>query len=72
MASDWAAGDNSHGSTVAKSKININPNHETLHSVVGVPEGQKLTASQKAIKPGDTPAVRKKKQFAINAAKWGK
>lgn len=65
---DWAAGGDSHGSKVAK--IKINPNHESLHSVLGVPEGQKLTASQKAIKPGDSDAVRKKKQFAINAPKW--
>lgn len=44
----------------------------SLHSALGVPQGQSIPASKESIKPGDSPAMRKKKQFAINAKKWGK
>ena len=41
-----------------------------LHKALGVKQGKKLTASEKAIKPGDSALMKKRKQFAINAAKW--
>ena len=44
----------------------------SLHTALGVPQGKKIPASKLAIKPGASPAVRKKKQFAKNAKKWGK
>jgi len=53
--------------------IKIKPqNKGKLHKQLGVPKGQKIPASKLAIKPGDSPAVKKEKQFAINAKKFKK
>ena len=42
----------------------------SLHKHLGVPKGKKIPASKLRIKSTDSPAIRKKKQFAINARKW--
>lgn len=42
----------------------------SLHKHLGVPQGKKIPASKLKIKSTDSPAIRKKKQFAINAKKW--
>jgi hypothetical protein len=42
----------------------------SLHTLLGVKQGSKIPASKEAIKPGDSPAMKKKKQFALNARKW--
>ena len=51
--------------------INIKPSHKgLLHKNLGVPQGRKIPASKLAVKSTDSEAVRKRKQFAINAKKW--
>ncbi len=51
--------------------INIKKSHRgLLHKNLGVAKGKKLSASQIAIKPGDSTAVKKRKVFAQNARKW--
>ncbi len=42
----------------------------SLHKLLGVAQGSKIPASKLSIKSGDSPATRKKKQFAINAKKF--
>lgn len=42
----------------------------SLHKHLGVPQGKKIPASKLKIKSTDSPAIKKKKQFAINAKKW--
>ena len=42
----------------------------TLHAHLGVPKNKKIPRSKLSIKSGDSPAIRKKKQFAINARSW--
>ena len=44
----------------------------TLHTALGIPQGQKIPASKLATKPGDGPALKKKKTFARNARRWSK
>jgi len=54
-----------------KSGIHIKKaNRGLLHKNLGVKAGKKLTASQIAVKPGDSAAVKKRKVFAQNARKW--
>ncbi|HOV34870.1 MAG TPA: hypothetical protein PLS56_02670 [Candidatus Dojkabacteria bacterium] len=56
---------------MAKSKIQIKPSKKgTLHDALGVKRGSKIPASKLKIHEGDSPALKKKKQFAINARKW--
>lgn len=52
------------GIHIKKSKVG------SLHEHLGVAKDKKIPASKLAIKPGDSPAIRKKKQFALNARKW--
>lgn len=47
-------------------------NRGLLHKNLGVPEGEKIPASKLKIKESDSPALKKRKQFAINAKKWKK
>jgi hypothetical protein len=55
----------------AKSTIKIKPSEKgSLHRALGVPEGQKIPASKLADKPGDSAALKKKKNFARNARKF--
>jgi hypothetical protein len=42
----------------------------TLHKALGIPEGDKIPASMLKERPGDSPALRKKKNFARAARKW--
>lgn len=42
----------------------------SLHTLLGISQKSKIPSSKLSIKPGDSPAMRKKKQFAINARKW--
>jgi hypothetical protein len=51
--------------------IKIKPqNKGKLHRQLGVAKGKKIPASKLTIKKTDSPAVRKEKQFAINAKKF--
>jgi hypothetical protein len=53
--------------------IKIKPqNKGKLHKALGVSKGKKIPAAKLAIKKTDSPAVKKEKQFAINAKKWNK
>lgn len=45
-------------------------NRGKLHKALGVKKGTKIPASKLAIKKTDSPAVKKEKQFALNAKKW--
>ncbi|OQC40820.1 MAG: hypothetical protein BWX61_01468 [Bacteroidetes bacterium ADurb.Bin035] len=50
-----------------KSKIYIKPSKRgSLHKALGVPMDEKIPANLLAIKPTDSPAMRKKKIFAKN------
>ena len=52
--------------------INIKPeNVGSLRAHLGTPEGEKIPVSELSDKPGDSEAIRKKKNFARNARKWG-
>ncbi|MBK8156428.1 MAG: hypothetical protein IPK55_10765 [Streptococcus sp.] len=56
-----------------KPKIYIKPSKRgTLRAAVGAKKGEPIPASKLEIKPGDSPAMRKKKTFAKNARKWKK
>jgi len=51
--------------------IKIKKSHKgLLHKNLGVPEGEKIPASKLKIKSTDSKAIRKRKQFAINAKKF--
>src|SRR6187402_769675 len=51
--------------------IKIKKSHKgLLHKNLGVPEGEKIPASKLKIKSTDSPAVKKRKQFALNAKKF--
>jgi hypothetical protein len=55
----------------AKGGIHIKPSKVgSLRKHLGVPEGQKIPVSKLADKPGDSPAIKKKKVFSRNARKW--
>lgn len=54
-----------------KSGIHIKPSKRgTLHDALGIPRDQKIPASKLKDKPGDSAAMKKKKNFARNARKW--
>ena len=56
-----------------KPRIYIKPkNRGSLRKATGTKKGKKISASKLAIKKGDSKAMKKKKQFAINARKWKK
>lgn len=58
---------------MANSGIHIKKSHKgLLHKNLGVPQGEKIPASKLSIKATDSPAVKKRKQFAINAKSWNK
>lgn len=51
--------------------INIKKSHKgLLHKNLGIPEGKPIPASKLAIKSSDSTAVKKRKQFALNAKKF--
>jgi len=43
-----------------------------LHKQLGVKKGEKIPASELAIKPGDSRLTKESKVFAKNAKKWKK
>lgn len=54
-----------------KSGIHIKKSKKgSLHTALGVKKGDKIPASKLKIKSTDSPALKKKKQFAINAKKF--
>lgn len=54
-----------------KYNIHIKKSKEgSLHSALHVPQGEKIPSSKLKIKSTDSPALKKKKQFAINAKKF--
>lgn len=55
-----------HKKAIHIKKSEVGSLHEALH----VPDGQKIPMADLQIKPTDSPAIRKKKQFAINAKKF--
>lgn len=58
---------------MSNSGIYIKPSKRgSLRKHLGVPEGQNIPKSKLRIKESDSPAIRKKKQFAINASQWNK
>lgn len=78
---DWTAGDG--GSDHARKAvqhagqpdpgagIHIKPSEQgSLHSALGVPQSQNIPVSQLQSKPGDSPTLSKKKNFARNARKF--
>ncbi len=53
------------------SNIHIKNSHKgELHRDLGVPQGQPIPAAKLSIKPTDSLAIKKRKQFAINAKKF--
>lgn len=53
------------------SGIHIKPSKVgSLHTLLGVSQKQKIPASKLTTKPGDSPAMKKKKNFARNAKKF--
>jgi len=59
-------------SAFSKPEIKIKPSKVgSLHSALGIPQGQKIPASKLASKSTDSPAMAKKKNFSRNARKWG-
>lgn len=56
----------------ARKGININPHHQSLHSVLGISESKPIPMSEKLkAAHSSNPTIRKKGQFAVNASKWG-
>lgn len=53
-----------------KGKLVIKVKEGALHSELGVKQGKKLTANETAIRKDDSPLLKKRKQFAINARSW--
>lgn len=42
----------------------------SLHTLLGISQKNKIPSSKLGVKPGDSPAMKKKKIFAQNARKW--
>jgi hypothetical protein len=62
---------NSYLSAYADGGIHIKPSKVgSLRKHLGTPAGEKIPMSKLADKPGDSPAIKKKKVFARNARKW--
>jgi len=58
---------------MSKGGIYIKPSKRgSLRKTTGTAKDKNIPASKLAIKKGDSSAMRKKKQFAINARKWSK
>lgn len=59
------------GKVYGEGGIYIKPSKRgSLHKALGVPEGENIPVSKLQIKESDSPALKKKKQFALNARKW--
>lgn len=67
----YYVGEDENNTPSARSGIYIKPSKRgTLHDALGIPRGQKIPASKLKDKPGDSPALKKKKLFARNARTW--
>lgn len=67
----YYVGEDENNSPSAKSGIHIKPSKRgTLHDALGISRDKKIPTSRLADKPGDSPALKKKKNFARNARKW--
>jgi hypothetical protein len=54
-----------------KSPIKIKPSKKgSLHKALGIPQGNKIPSNKLAVKPTDSPIIKKKKIFALNSKKW--
>lgn len=60
------------GKVAFKHKLKLKLKKGALHEELGVKEGQKIPASKEEVKSTDSPLLQKRKQFALNAAKWKK
>lgn len=57
--------------TKTKYKIHIkDKNKGKLHEELGVKKGEPIPASKEEVKKSDSPLLKKRKIFAINAKKW--
>jgi hypothetical protein len=52
--------------------LNLNLKKGALHRQLGVKQDEKIPKTDLKIKETDSETLRKRKQFAINAAKWRK
>jgi hypothetical protein len=52
--------------------LELNLKKGALHRDLGIPAGQKIPKKDLAVKESDSPLEKKRKQFALNAAKWRK
>jgi hypothetical protein len=67
----YVMGEDENNTPSAKSGIHIKKSKRgTLHDALGIPRDKKIPTSKLADKPGDSPALKKKKNFARNARKW--
>lgn len=56
-----------------KPRIYIKPSKRgSLRKATGTKKGDKIPLSKLKIKSTDSPAMKKKKQFVLNARKWSK
>jgi hypothetical protein len=56
---------------MAYSGIQIKPSKVgSLHKLLGLPMGSNIPSGDLAAQPGDSPVMKKKKQFAANAKKF--
>lgn len=55
---------------MARAPLKLKLKKGALHSDLGVAQGEKIPASKLSIHPGDSPKLKKRKQFALNAKKW--
>jgi len=56
---------------MAQAKLNLHLKKGALHKQLGVKPGNKIPTSKLAIGSGDSSLTKKRKQFALNASKWG-
>ena len=64
--------DNGVDEATEKKPMKLKLKKGALHKDLGVKKGQKIPTSKLAIKPGDSALEKKRKQFALNSAKWRK
>jgi len=57
---------------IMATKMKLKLKKDALHKALGVSKGEKIPKAKLAAKKGDSPLMKKRKQFAKNAAKWGK
>ena len=50
--------------------LNLNLKKGALHSDLGIPQDQPIPSSQLAVKPGDSPLLKKRKRLAATMRTW--